>query len=67
VALPRELIRVETEFGAVAVKVARVGGEVVNAHPEFEDCLARAKERGVPVKRVMAAAQAAFWGGRRGG
>jgi uncharacterized protein (DUF111 family) len=67
VALPRELIRVETEFGAVSVKVARLGGEVVNAHPEFEDCLALAKKRGVPVKRVMAAAQAAYWGGGRGG
>jgi uncharacterized protein (DUF111 family) len=29
---------------------------VVNAQPEFDDCEARGKERGVPVKEVWAAA-----------
>ncbi len=60
--LARELVSVETPYGAVQVKVASDGGRVVGAHPEYEDCLARANERGVPVKEVMAAALAAFRG-----
>jgi uncharacterized protein (TIGR00299 family) protein len=56
----REWVTVETPWGAVRVKVGRLGGEVVNAHPEWEDCAARAREHGVPVKRVLEAAAAAF-------
>ncbi len=60
VELARELVPVETAYGGVRVKVGRLGGEVVGAHPEYEDCAARARERGVPVKEVMAAALAAW-------
>ncbi|HEX7623077.1 MAG TPA: nickel pincer cofactor biosynthesis protein LarC [Anaeromyxobacteraceae bacterium] len=62
--LERELVPVETEHGAVRVKVGRRAGKVLSAHPEYEDCAARARERGVPVKEVMAAAQAAWRAGR---
>ena len=41
-------------------KVARLGGTIVNAAPEFEDCLRIASERGVPVKDVQAAANKAY-------
>jgi len=58
--LERELVPVETEHGPVRVKVGRREGKVLSAHPEYEDCAARARERGVPVKEVMAAAQAAW-------
>ena len=58
--LDRELVPVETEHGPVRVKVGRREGKVLSAHPEYEDCAARARERGVPVKEVMAAAQAAW-------
>jgi uncharacterized protein (TIGR00299 family) protein len=61
--LAREWVDVETEYGSVRVKVGRLGGEILNAHPEYEDCAARARERGVPVKRVLEAAAAAY---RRG-
>ena len=54
----------QTEYGAVRVKIGRLAGAVVNVAPEFEDCRARASERGVAVKEVAAAAIAAF---RRGG
>jgi pyridinium-3,5-bisthiocarboxylic acid mononucleotide nickel chelatase len=57
--LAREHVTVETAYGAVRVKEGRLGGALVAAHPEFDDCLARAKERGAPVKEVMAAALAA--------
>jgi uncharacterized protein (TIGR00299 family) protein len=55
---------VETPYGEVRVKVARAAGREVGAHPEFDDCAARAREQGVPVKEVMAAALAAHRRGR---
>jgi pyridinium-3,5-bisthiocarboxylic acid mononucleotide nickel chelatase len=58
-AVERALEEVETPYGAVRVKVARLDGREVGAHPEYDDCLLRAKERGVPVREVMAAAIAA--------
>lgn len=56
----REWVEVATRYGSVRVKVGRLGGEVVNAHPEWEDCAARAREHGVPVKRVLEEAAAAY-------
>jgi len=57
--LDRELLAVETAYGAVRVKVARLGGREVGAQPEYEDCLALARATGVPVREIMAAALAA--------
>jgi uncharacterized protein (TIGR00299 family) protein len=58
-ALEREIVTVATEYGPVRVKVGRLDGREVGAHPEYDDCLALARARGVPVKEVMAAAAAA--------
>ncbi|MGC3999808.1 MAG: DUF111 family protein [Anaeromyxobacter sp.] len=58
-ALERRLDSVETPYGTVRVKVALSGGRALGAHPEYEDCLARARAAGVPVREVMAAALAA--------
>ena len=58
--LEREQVTVETPFGAVQVKVARRDGKVLNAAPEFEDCQRLAAERSVPLKQVIAAAEAAY-------
>jgi uncharacterized protein (DUF111 family) len=58
--LDRELIEVETAYGAIRVKVGRRGGQVLNAAPEFEDCRNAATRHDVAVKEVMAAAMAAF-------
>jgi uncharacterized protein (TIGR00299 family) protein len=63
--LDRALVPVETEHGAVRVKVASLDGRELGAHPEYEDCLARAKERGVAVREVMAAALEAYRAARR--
>jgi pyridinium-3,5-bisthiocarboxylic acid mononucleotide nickel chelatase len=38
----------------------RLDGRVVNAQPEYEDCLARAVERGLPVKEVLSEAASAW-------
>ena len=58
--LEREIVPVNTPLGTVRFKVARLGGTIVNASPEFEDCLRIASERGVPVKDVQAAANRAY-------
>jgi uncharacterized protein (TIGR00299 family) protein len=58
--LDREIVKVETAFGPVNLKVARLEGKVVNASPEFEDCRRLAEEKSVPLKEVMQAAQAAY-------
>jgi uncharacterized protein (TIGR00299 family) protein len=57
--LDREVVPVETPYGAIGVKVGRRGGRVYNVQPEFEDCRRASEARGVPVKEVWAAALAA--------
>ena len=42
------------------MKVARRAGRVVNAQPEFEDCVRIAEARGVPIKEVQALALQAY-------
>lgn len=60
-ALAREFAEVETEWGMVRIKIARLAsGEVANAAPEYEDCRKLAREHGVPLKRVTQAALAAY-------
>ena len=58
--LEREQVTVETPYGTVQVKVARREGKVVNAAPEFDDCQRLAAEKSVPLKQVIAAAEAAY-------
>jgi uncharacterized protein (TIGR00299 family) protein len=58
--LDREIVPVTTPWGAVPVKVARLGGVVTNAAPEFEACLALARSHGVPIKDIQAAATKAW-------
>jgi len=58
--LARVIREVTTPYGAIPVKVARDGDALWNAAPEFEACAAAARRHGVPVKRVFAAALAAF-------
>jgi uncharacterized protein (TIGR00299 family) protein len=59
-ALARERVEVETPYGTVGVKVARLSGKVMTASPEYEDCRRLALESGVPLKEVYAAAEAAL-------
>ncbi|MGH9328089.1 MAG: nickel pincer cofactor biosynthesis protein LarC [Terriglobia bacterium] len=58
--LSREMVAVETPYGPVRVKVSRREGRVVNVAPEYEDCQRIAREKSVPLKEVMLAAQAAY-------
>src|SRR5687767_5007627 len=59
--LDREMVTVETSVGPVRFKVARRNGEVLNASPEFDDCVRIAGERGRPVKEIQALALKAFY------
>lgn len=59
-ALDRRFERVDTAYGALTVKVGSLGGQVLNAAPEFEDAKAAALKHGVPVKEVLAAALSAW-------
>ena len=58
--LERESVTVDTPLGVVRVKVARRRGEVLNAAPEFEDCVRIAAEHGLAVKDVQAIAVKAW-------
>ena len=58
--LEREVVTVESPIGPVRIKVARRGGVVVNAAPEFEDCARLAAERSLPVKAAQALAVRAW-------
>jgi uncharacterized protein (TIGR00299 family) protein len=63
--LEREMVAVNTPLGAVRFKVARLGETIVNAAPEFEDCLRIASERNIPVKDVQSAANKAYLDSRK--
>ncbi|WP_017327949.1 nickel pincer cofactor biosynthesis protein LarC [Synechococcus sp. PCC 7336] len=58
--LEREIMRVETPYGSIQMKVARRHAQVVNAQPEFSDCAALARKFHIPVQQVWLAAQAAW-------
>lgn len=58
--LGRETVTLETPAGPIRLKIARRGGRVVNASPEFEDCARAADQRGLPIKDVQALAMKAW-------
>lgn len=58
--LDREIVPVETPLGAIRFKVATREGRVLNASPEFDDCVRVAAQRQLPVKEVQAIATKAW-------
>ena len=56
-AIEREIVKVETPWGKVAVKVGRESNRITNVSPEFADCARIAGEQGVPIKDVFRKAQ----------
>ncbi|MEB3299534.1 MAG: nickel pincer cofactor biosynthesis protein LarC [Candidatus Sericytochromatia bacterium] len=57
-ALARDIVTLETDYGPVRVKVARHLGQVTSLSPEYRDCVAAARARAIPLKRVWQAALA---------
>ena len=58
-ALERQLIKVQTAYGEVRVKLARWSKGKLRAAPEYEDCRRIAAEREIPLLQVYQAAQQA--------
>jgi pyridinium-3,5-bisthiocarboxylic acid mononucleotide nickel chelatase len=65
-ALERSVVRVETQYGPIDVKVAHLEGRVVNEMPEFEQCREAAAKANVPLKVVEEAARLALAKKRHG-
>jgi len=59
-ALRRSMLRVETPYGPIDVKVAHLNGRVVNEMPEFEQVRAAATKAGVALKVVEDAVRLAL-------
>jgi uncharacterized protein (TIGR00299 family) protein len=58
--LARDFVAVQTEFGEIRIKTGSLNGRILNAKPEFSDCVSCAKKHNVPVKAVLEAAIAAY-------
>jgi len=58
--LDRETLPVATPLGTVRFKIAKHHGDVLNASPEFDDCVRLATEHDVPIKHVQAVATQAY-------
>jgi uncharacterized protein (DUF111 family) len=59
--LDRELQSVDTELGPIRVKIGRLGDQIVQVSPEYEDCLSIARSTSTRLKRVYEIAVANFW------
>lgn len=59
-ALQRSMVRVETQYGPIDVKVAQLNGHIIKDMPEFEQCRQAALKAGVPLREVEDAARASF-------
>jgi uncharacterized protein (TIGR00299 family) protein len=59
--LAREFVAVETRWGKVRIKIARLNsGVIANAAPEYEDCRQLAAGHSVPLKQVIGEAMRAY-------
>lgn len=59
-ALQRTIREVQTSWGTVRLKIARLGDSSIKAAPEFDDCRALAELNQIPVKDVYLEAQLQF-------
>ncbi len=50
--LQREIKEIETRFGKVNFKITKLGGQIVNSTPEYEDCKRIAAQKKIPLKQV---------------
>jgi hypothetical protein len=58
--LDRRTVTVTTSVGDIRIKVAARNGQVLNAAPEFEDCVRLAGEHNLPAKTIQALAMKAW-------
>ena len=50
--LDREIKTIKTKYGNVRVKISKLGNEIKNIMPEYEDCVKIAKSKKIPLKKV---------------
>jgi hypothetical protein len=58
--LKREWATIDVAGHEVRLKIGRLGDDVVNVAPEYEDCATAAAATGLPLKEVFARARAAW-------
>jgi pyridinium-3,5-bisthiocarboxylic acid mononucleotide nickel chelatase len=58
--LERSHVTVDSAYGSARVKIGRWDGEIINAVPEYEDCLTLARQHSIPLKEVYRAVTAAY-------
>ena len=51
--LARRHETVETRYGPLRIKLGELGGKLVQAWPEYEECAAAARKTGVPLREVQ--------------
>lgn len=49
----REIIKVNTKYGVVRIKVAKKDGEILNIHPEYQDCADVARQLNIPLRVIF--------------
>jgi len=59
-ALDREVVKVETKWGEVEVKVARMGDKILGFSPELRSCEEIARKENIPLKAVIDEARKAY-------
>jgi len=60
--LKREIVKVDTRYGNIKVKLSRGPDDILTVSPEYEECAKAARARGVPLKRVYEEARKAVRG-----
>jgi uncharacterized protein (DUF111 family) len=58
--LDREWVDVALHGGTVRIKIAKRNGEIVNAAPDFDDCVRVAEATGRPIKAIQTEAMRAW-------
>ncbi|GLV59958.1 TIGR00299 family protein [Dictyobacter sp. S3.2.2.5] len=56
----REQVRIDTELGPMLVKVKRLGGQLIQAAPEYEECQRVAKAHDIPLSAAYEVARSAI-------
>ncbi len=59
-ALERQIVRVETQYGSIDVKVAQLNGHTIKVMPEYDQCRQAARAAKLPLRIIEAAARNAF-------
>lgn len=54
--LSRQSVTVKTKYGAIEVKIGKIGDQLKNIAPEYESCKEIAAKQGIPLKTVYDAA-----------